>query len=170
MEEVFAYIYGESETLRERNRTKNISYYENSSRHPFFQKIYEFKNNPNRQQLDGESAKSDEVFAEYVLKMSNYCNPCYFVKVLKFVTLFRECANILNKEKIKGEGKTYTEMSSAEDIPDISNEFITEFLDPDGNVFDINKEEAIDLTQNFCHWLYENNFTCSKLSLISNSY
>jgi hypothetical protein len=24
------------------------------------------------------------------------------------------------------------------------------------------------LTQNFCHWLYENNFTCSKLSLISN--
>ena len=32
-----------------------------------------------------------------------------------------------------------------------------------------NKEEAIDLTQNLCQWLYDNNFTCSKLSLINNS-
>lgn len=170
MEEVFNYIYGDTKANRERNLSKKITFYENSSRHPFFQKINEFKNNPNRQQLDGESSRSDEVFADYVLKMANYCNPTYFPKVLKFVTLFRECANILNKEKVKNELKDFTEIFHAEDIPDISNEFITEFLDPDQNVFDINKEEAIDLTQNFCHWLYENNFTCSKLSLISNSY
>jgi len=169
IEEVFNYIYGDSKPNRDRNQIKKISYYENSTKHPFFQKILEFKNIPNRQ-IDGESSRSDEVFADYILKMTNYCNPIYFVKLLKFVTLFRECANILNKEKVKNEAKDYTEIFNAEDVPDISNEFITEFLDPDQNIFDINKEEAIDLTQNFCHWLYENNFTCSKLSLISNSY
>ena len=29
-------------------------------------------------------------------------------------------------------------------------------------------DESIDLTQNLCYWMYENNFTCSKLSLINN--
>jgi hypothetical protein len=166
---VFNYIYGDSKSNRERNLSKKISYFEDSSRHPFFQKIHGMKNNPNRQ-LDGETSKSDEVFADYVLKMANYCNPTYFTKILKFVTLFRECANLLNKDKVRNESKEYTEIFNAEDIPDISNEFITEFLDPDQSTFDINKEDSIDLTQNFCHWLYENNFTCSKLSLISNSY
>ncbi len=88
--------------------------------------------------------------------------------LIKFITLFRECVNIINKEKLRNsEGQEYTQVTNAEDVPDISNDFITEFLDPDTNTFDISKEEAIDLTQNFCHWLYENNFTCSKLSLIS---
>ena len=33
---------------------------------------------------------------------------------------------------------------------------------------DNSKDECIDLTQNLCFWMYENNFTCSKLSLIRN--
>jgi len=32
---------------------------------------------------------------------------------------------------------------------------------------EMNKSEQIDLTINFCHWLYECQFTCSKLSLIA---
>jgi hypothetical protein len=166
-EEVFNYIYGDNKQNRDRNLEKKINFYPSWDKHPFFQKILEFKNTPNRQ-LDGENAKCDEVFADYVLKMANYCNPTYFAQLLKFVTLFRECVNITNKEKTKNEVKEFTEIYNSEDVPDISNEFITEFIDPDQKIFNIGKDEAIDLTQNFCHWLYENNFTCSKLSLISN--
>jgi hypothetical protein len=100
--------------------------------------------------------------------MANYVNPTYMIRLLIFITLFRECVNIVNKDKIRYEGKEYSEITNSEDVPEVSNDFITEFLDADTNTFDISKEEAIDLTQNFCHWLYENNFTCSKLSLISN--
>jgi hypothetical protein len=118
--------------------------------------------------LDAENSKCDEVFADYIIKMANYINPTYMIRLLTFITLFRECVNIVNKEKVRSEGKDYTEITNSEDVPEVSNDFITEFLDADTNTFDISKEEAIDLTQNFCHWLYENNFTCSKLSLISN--
>jgi hypothetical protein len=118
--------------------------------------------------LDAENSKCDEVFADYIIKMANYVNPTYMIRLLIFITLFRECVNIVNKDKIRFEGKEYSEITNSEDVPEVSNDFITEFLDADTNTFDISKEEAIDLTQNFCHWLYENNFTCSKLSLISN--
>ena len=83
--------------------------------------------------------------------------------------MFRECLNQQYYDKVKGEDKFYSETFNAEDAPDISNEFVTEFLDCDNNVFDISKDEAIDITQNFCQWLYDNNYTCSKLSLITNS-
>ena len=61
----------------------------------------------------------------------------------------------------------YTFNNCAEDVPDLSNKFISEFLDVDKNLFGFNKEDSIDLTQNLCHWMYENNFTSSKLTLIS---
>jgi hypothetical protein len=86
---------------------------------------------------------------------------------LKFITLFRESLNIINGDKVKGEDRGYSEAFNAEDAPDISNEFVTEFLDTDSNEFSMGKEEAIDFTQNFCQWMYDNNYTCSKLSLIN---
>ena len=165
IENLFEYIYGKSN--RERNSAKKIQNYENLQSHHFLQKVLDTKLNPLKG-LDAENSKCDEVFADYIVKMSNYCNSIFFIKLLKFITLFRECVNSINREKSRNEGRDYTEVNNAEDVPDVSNEFITEFLDPDTNSFDISKEEAIDLTQNFCHWLYENNFTCSKLSLISN--
>lgn len=67
----------------------------------------------------------------------------------------------------KDEGIEYTEENNAEDAPDISNEFVTEYLESDTNMFGFNKEDVIEITQNFCQWLYDNNFTCSKLSLIN---
>ncbi len=164
IEEVFSSVYGQQNA--ERNQNKKMFKYENWQSHPFFPKLLEFQATPKA--LDGENSKCDEVFSDYLLKMAKHCNPLYFCKLLKFVTLFRECVNIQNREKCRGEGREFTEISNAEDVPDISNEFITEFLDPDQSFFDFTKDEAIDLTQNFCHWLYENNFTCSKLSLISN--
>ena len=97
-------------------------------------------------------------------------------KLIIFVTLFREFVNICDRKKKKDlqpsiniyEIPDYTMENNPEDVPDLSNEFINDFLETEQNLFDFNKEDSIDLTQNFCHWMYENNFTSSKLSLISN--
>ena len=53
-------------------------------------------------------------------------------------------------------------------MPESSNEFITDFLflNDEENVFNMSKDEAIDLTRNLCNWMYLNNFTCSKLFLL----
>ncbi len=59
-------------------------------------------------------------------------------------------------------------MVEAEDVPESSNEFISDFLFPNDEdyVFDMSQGEAIDLTRNLCNWMYLNNFTCSKLFLL----
>ena len=71
--------------------------------------------------------------------------------------------------KKKNGDKEYTEINDAEDVPNCSNQFINDFLNPEekGNDFGFSKDESIDLTQNLCYWMYENNFTSSKLSLIN---
>lgn len=161
VEKVFSDLYEDTPSNRERNASKSVKQYREIQQNPLFVEL--LSSEP--KQLDGENSKCEEVFAEYLKKMANYCNPSYFARLLKFVCLFRDCVNIMYKSKVN-EVKDYTEIMTAEDVPDISNEFITEFLEPE-QTFNINKEEAIDLTQNFCHWLYENNYTCSKLSLIN---
>ena len=100
--------------------------------------------------------------------MSTYCNEKYYEKLIIFVTLFREHINIINQDKIEDKGKEFTKIKEAEDVPESSNEFITDFLYPDDqeSEFGLNKEEAIDLTRNLCNWMYMNNFTCSKLFLL----
>ena len=85
----------------------------------------------------------------------------------KFVYLYWEHLNI-----IKGTSNTtntYTSLKNAEDAPDVSNEFITEFLDFESRLFDLDKETSIELTQNFCQWMYDSNYTCSKLTLINSN-
>ena len=99
--------------------------------------------------------------------MSENCNKNYFTKLIVFITLYRENVNQTYEDK-ESEGKKYTENHSSEDIPECSNVFIVDFLYNDQNdkEYDFEKEEAINLTQNFCSWLYDNNFTCSKLTLL----
>ena len=99
--------------------------------------------------------------------MSVHCNEKFYEKLIIFVTLFREHINIINQDKVEN-GKEFSQIIEAEDVPESSNEFITDFLFPDEQEkeFEINKEEAIDLTINICNWMYMNNFTCSKLFLL----
>lgn len=163
-ERVFHEIYGVQN--HERNTSKKIKNYQSMQSHPFIRKVEELANYP--KVLDGENSLCDEVFADYLVKVSKVCRSDFFTKVYKYVILFRECVNILYADKATSGDKNFTEVFNAEDAPDISNEFVTEFLDGDSNAFGFQKEEAIDLTQNFCQWLYDNNFTCSKLSLINN--
>ena len=166
IDEAFKDLYN----VENKNRIeeRNIKFYNSVDEHPFLSK---FKNDPHDINKTGEEQQiADLVFIEYLNKMSTHCNPEYYTKLIKFVTLFREHSNLINahNESTNEDNKPYTEVKSAEDVPDTSNEFITDFLNPEenGNDLGFTKEEAIDLTQNLCYWMYENNFTCSKLSLI----
>ena len=155
--------------------------YDNIESHPFLGKFL-LNSHDTLIKIDNEKEISDKVFMDYLNKMSMHVNNNYFTKLIIFVTLFREFVNISNRKKMKNElfykneknafdlndDTEYTSENCAEDVPDLSNEFINDFLETDKNIFDFNKEDSIDLTQNFCHWMYENNFTSSKLSLISN--
>ena len=162
----------------DRNKSKEMKIYSNIEEHPFLGKFLLDKHDVNIK-IDDEKEVSDKVFMDYLNKMSLHVNPNYFTKLIIFVTLFREFVNINEfKKKNKdlnneidlnnNDNTEYTSVNSAEDVPDLSNEFINDFLDTDKILFGFNKEDSIDLTQNFCHWMYENNFTSSKLTLISN--
>ncbi len=155
----FDILYKNTDEIRERNKSKQMKNYETIEDHPFLGKFLKDNHDVNIK-LENENEVSDIVFMDYLNKMSLHVNPTYFSHLIVFVTLFREYVNIAKKGT---SNKEYTETTCAEDVPALSHEFITEFL----NVFDFNKEESIDLTLNFCHWMYENNFTCCKLSLLT---
>ena len=164
---VFKELY--SEENKERNEIRKMKFYTSIEQHPFLNKFKNDEHDINKN-LQGENECTDNVLMNYLNKMSQFCNPTYFTKLIKFVTLFREHVNSVNIVNGNDNGipKEYTETNNAEDVPDSSNEFITDFLDPDTREedFGFSKEESIDLTQNLCYWMYDNNFTCSKLSLI----
>ena len=165
----FSELYGEEN--KKRNELREMKYYESIDEHPFLSKFKNDKHDINRNTID-EHVNADLVLIDYLNKRSLFCNEQYYTKLIKFVILFREHVNIYNSkiDKNKYGEVEYTTFKDAEDVPDCSNEFITDFLHPEGNEtdFGFTKEESIDLTQNLCYWMYENNFTCSKLSLINN--
>lgn len=160
--EAFNEVYREEDWCRK----KQIKFYRDKNDHPLVLVLRDYFNSP--RQLDPENAKCDEAFSEYLFKVSRNANQSLFTKILKFVFLFRESLNYSYKDKVgHGEDKDYSELFNAEDAPDNSNEFVTEFMEADPTMFNFTKEEVIDLTQNMCQWLYDNNFTCSKLSMIN---
>jgi len=134
--------------------------------HPFLGKFLNETHDLNKN-IEDEKIATDLVLIHYLDKMSIYCNEKYYVKLIIFVTLFREHINIINEDKVEND-KEFTQYKEAEDVPESSNEFITDFLFPDDQdyEFDFTKDEAIDLTRNLCNWMYINNFTCSKLFLL----
>ena len=162
----FQILYVQKPETAKIKKDKKMKMYLSIDEHPFLNSLLHDIHDVNKK-IEKEDEISDIVFIDYLNKMSTHVNAEYFTKLIMFVTLFREYVNIAKKDD--NEQEEYTKRNSAEDVPDLSNEFINEFLEPEKTeVFGFSKDEAIDLTQNFCHWMYENNFTCSKLSLINN--
>ena len=143
---------------------KNIIYYNNINEHPFLKKFL-FDNHDFYIKIVNEKEISDNLFIDYLNKISLLVNPNYFTKLIIFITLFREFINF--KKNSDNNLFEYTSINSAENIPFLSNEFINDFFSNNNLLFGFNKEESIDLILNFCHWIYINNFTSFKLSLIS---
>ena len=132
---------------------------------------------------DKKKKKCDEVFAEYLDSVAKETNKECYLNVLKFVFLYRECLNHYGEKLSKGkegmispgeqnlrndEGKEeYCIMNNAEQAPEVSNEFVTIYLEEVKTNF--GTMDPIELTQNFCGWLFGNGYTCSKLSLIQDN-
>ncbi len=125
--------------------------------------------------------KCDEIFAEYLDYVAkNVKKDCYKL-VIKFVFLFRECLNLSGNrvrrtkqialgidEKMEDEKEIdYCLANNAEQAPEISNEFVTVYLEDLKPGF--GGMDQIELTQNLCHWLFMNEYTYSKLNLIQGS-
>ena len=164
----FLYNIKDNYEKSERNKKRKMKEYNNISEHPLFNKFLNDPHNKNEKIDENENKITDDVFIDYLNKVSAYCNEDFFEKILIFVVLFREYVNQVYSNKVEN-GIEFTTQEKAEDVPDTSNEFILDFIDPDdnNNDFGFSKDECIDLIQNLCHWMYEHNFTCSKLSMIN---
>ena len=143
-------------------KLKKMNFYSNVISQPFL-KMFLNDNHDVNIKIEDEEIAIDYVFIDYLNKMSLHCNKEYYTKLIIFILLYREFINLKKIDK----NKNYSNNHSAEDVPELSNDFINDFLEPENNYFDFDKEESINLTQNLCHWLYENNFTSSKLSRIN---
>ena len=149
-----------------RNNSRNMKNYKSLEEHSFLDKFRKDNHDIYKNVIDIHEV-IDKVFINYLNKMSEFCNPIYFTELIKFVTLFREYLNIINKKENNFE---YTEIKDAENVPNYCNKFINKFLYPNGNDTDFSflKDDSIDLIQNICYWLYDNNFTSYKISLKKN--
>ena len=123
--------------------------------------------------------KCDQVLAEYLRFVAGKVRKEYYVTVVKFVLMYRECMNRaserLNEEKKKlpeilvilpvgGEKGEYCLDNNVEQAPDVCNDFIMCWLPENHPEFNV--EEAKGLTMNLCTWLFHNKYTCSSLSLV----
>ena len=167
-----------NEEIKERNIKKQMNEYHKIYEHPFLGKFLLSKHDRNMK-IENENEICDNVFMDYLNKMSLNVNPNYFIKLIVFVTLFREFINISNRNDLSNQNEQsnflryeneYTTYNCAEDIPIFCNDFINNFLDCEKNLFNFDKAESIDLSQNFCNWMYDNDFTTLKLSLIPKNY
>lgn len=110
--------------------------------------------------IDNQTEKTcDGAFWKYICFVYEKSNRDYFDFAFKFVVLFRECINIKK-------GDTWTKVESAEIAPDMCNDFVSDFLEA-YDFFGLDVNELIEIIQHFCHWLWENNHTTSRLTLMS---
>jgi hypothetical protein len=148
----------------------NFILYSTPSEHPFLNHVLDVSRN---QQIPPINSNCDKIFAFYLFNVSKCVNSEFFKKILKFVILYREYLNNLNEGITKTKnnvwiGLNYSQIFNANDVPDVANDFVSEFLNSENSYFGFTKKEAIEYTNNFCRWLYDNNYSCSKIS-ISNS-
>lgn len=125
----------------------------------------------------------DEIFALYLYRTSRKTNEMFYKTILAYVIFFRECLNKIGWQKrIESDEVLLEEQpelaeaaqnyefcltNTAEHAPEICNDFVTIYMDQNRHLMEISKPDQIDLTINLCHWLFENQFTCSKLSMIT---
>ena len=133
------------------------------------------KSENKEENLNNEKCNSlilDDIFFLYLKKFSKKANKDYFWFMIKFIVLFREFINQAKKDDIKYENiiesenkKEYSQLYSAEGIPEICNDFFLEFMEPK-DFFGLNNSELIELIQHFCLWIYLNKYSHSYLTLI----
>lgn len=116
---------------------------------------------------------ADEIFFEYLSYTKFLTNREYYLLILKFILLFRECFNLNKKETDSttneaGQFIEYSKVGNTETLPELCNTFVADFLE-NNDYFGIESKnsryEIIELIQHFCYWLFKNDYTKSRLSL-----
>lgn len=155
-------------------KDKLYSQMDNMTQHPFYLVLCQSFNSENEQSPnnsdDPKYSTCDEQFAQYLKEVSNKTNKGYYCFIMKFVTLFRECINNVKKgavdvTKITNDKSEYSQLYAAENAPDLCNDFIVEFMEPN-DYYGLDTNELIEAIQHLCYWLYMNNYTTSRLSLL----
>lgn len=125
--------------------------YSNINSHPF---LGQFLNDSHDKYkiIMNLDEKMDIIFMNYLNRISLYCKPNYYSKVICFISLFRDF--VYKKD----------DKNKVDDIPYFCNEFISSFFN-DENFIELSANEAVELMINFCQWLYDNSYTAAKLSL-----
>ena len=148
--------------------------------------FYIFLNeNWNKEKLDGyeecrSSIKNDNniiqyppldgVFYYYLKEVISKTNKDYFWFITKFIVSFREYINkaknnVIDQNYVTEKKKLYSQIYSAELIPDMCNDYFIDFMEPN-EYFGLKSNELIELIQHFCYWLVTKNYTQSNLTLI----
>ena len=181
------------EIFKENNNNLFIKYNNNLNNYSFFNKILLYNNNnDNNNNNENNNKTCDNIFIEYLFYIKNFYNEKFFKLILKIIILFRECINKYKNIEIENKNflfnnnnnnnnncinnnnnnNEFTEIYDGEQIPEICNEFLTEFLPNYDEYFGINNynnknnenyNKIKKLVENFCFWLYDNNYTSSKL-------
>mgnify|MGYP002625522226 CR=1 FL=1 len=104
------------------------------------------------------SPSLDHIFILYLKEFCTQINKDYFLFMIRFVIFFREWINKFKKDIIKEEYKIenkndYSQIFSAESLPDYCNDFFIEFMEPK-EFFGLNNNEFLEIAQHFCFWLY----------------
>ena len=158
VQEVFIFIY------KGKYSEKLVSKYNKAEDNPILINLLEGKERvikPNKEKT------SDEIFYEYLLVFKDKTNQNYFSFMVKFILLIREFYIKNNKENENAE-KLDKKISILERLPDLCNEFYSEFLEGN-NFFGLSNEdekmEIVEIIQHFFTWLFKNDYTSSKLSV-----
>jgi hypothetical protein len=106
-------------------------------------------------QVSQTNASCDIVFAEYLVYAANLCNSEFYSKVVMFILLFRDCF----QNSFAGSPKN---IIHADTMPEFSNEFISIYIKDKK----FSNSLAVELTQNFCEWMFRVGYTSLKISLI----
>ena len=116
----------------------------------------------------------EQVFYLYLKELSEHTNKIYFEFGLKFIVLYREFINDFKKNVIKKDFKlekddkdnTFSQLFSAEGVPESINDFFLDFLQPK-SYFGHKDKEFIEFAQHFCFWLYDKKYSQSYLTLVN---
>lgn len=114
-----------------------------------------------------QSCPIDGGFYKYIKYISSNTNETYFKFLLKFIIIFRECINKFRKQFVRSDHITkdkcvYTQLFNAETVPDICNDFCSDYL-PMYNNFEMDFNELLEVIQHFCFFLYKEKLTQSHL-------
>lgn len=123
----------------------------------------------------GEKKEDDKSIDAAFWRYLEFCyarvNKEYFEFVFKFIILFRECINQTHDKQLNNSNNEQSEIeysvnNSPDNVPDRCNDFVSEFMEG-YDYFGLDVAEMIELIQHCCHWLWENHYTTSRLTLIN---